>query len=112
LDELGELIDAAEHEPKPGALAGALGVRRSRLARAYRRWRGEGLETALRSRRVAAAAVLIEATDEPLAQIAAGAGFCDQSHMNRCFRQLLGRTPATLRTRRLGFAGGVQSAAA
>ncbi|HVN02328.1 MAG TPA: AraC family transcriptional regulator [Caulobacteraceae bacterium] len=36
--------------------------------------------------------------------MAAAAGFCDQSHMNRAFRQVLGRTPAALRAARLGLA--------
>jgi AraC family transcriptional regulator len=85
-------------------LVAPLGVSRSRLTRTYRRWTGEGLTAALRRRRVAAAAMLIEGTDLSLADIAAAAGFCDQSHMNRGFRLLLGRTPAKLRSHPLGFA--------
>jgi AraC family transcriptional regulator len=104
LDEVGDLIGLGDVDPHPRALARAMGVRPAWLARAYSRARGEGLAAAIRRRHVAAAAVLIESTDQPLAQIAAASGFCDQSHMNRGFRRLLGRTPATLRSAPLGFA--------
>ena len=74
------------------------------LTRAYRGWRGEGLCEALRRRRVEAAAILLESSDKPLAEIAAETGFCDQSHMNRAFKKYLGRTPAIARTAHLGLA--------
>ncbi len=32
-----------------------------------------------------------------LADVAAASGFCDQSHMNRAFRAVLGRTPVQVR---------------
>ena len=34
---------------------------------------------------------------EVFREIAVAAGFCDQSHMNRCFRAVLGRTPLVVR---------------
>ena len=42
----------------------------------------------------------------PAAQVAAAAGFCDQSHMHRAFRGLVGRTPLEVRIERerLGYA--------
>ena len=52
---------------------------------------------------VEAAVILLESTDLHLAEIAADAGFCDQSHMNRAFRRFLGRTPAVARALRLGL---------
>jgi AraC family transcriptional regulator len=106
LAEVGERIGLAEDELQPRALARAMGVPVAWLARAYRRWRGEGLAVALRRHRVAAAAALIEGTNQPLAEIAAATGFCDQSHMNRGFRLLFGRTPASLRSAPLGFGTG------
>jgi AraC-like DNA-binding protein len=104
LGEVSELIDQGDVELDPRGLARTMGVRAGWLARAYRRWRGEGLAVALRRRRVAAAAVLIESSEQPLAQIAAATGFYDQSHMNRGLRLLIGRTPAALRSSPLGFA--------
>ena len=74
------------------------------LARAYRSARGEGLGETLRRGRVERAARLLEDGDLPLAAVAAEAGFCDQSHMNRGFHALLHRTPAQLRRERRGAA--------
>jgi AraC family transcriptional regulator len=104
LEELAPLIESSEGEGSCAELSMALGVRQPWLARTYRRWRGEGLPSALRRRRVAAAAMMIETTDMPLAQIALAAGFCDQSHMNRGFQRVIGRTPAALRAAKLGLA--------
>ena len=101
LDRLSDDDDATD----PEVLADRLGVSRAWLVRAYRHWRGEGLEEARRRRRVEAAARLIETSSCGLAEIAAEAGFCDQSHMNRAFRLLLGRTPAAVRMSQLGLAG-------
>lgn len=67
------------------------------LARVYRAARGEGLHHTLRRRRVEDAVRLIRSSPEGLADIAAHAGFCDQSHMNRAFRAVLGRTPGEVR---------------
>lgn len=67
------------------------------LARAYRAWRGEGLSEALRRRRVERATLRLRESAAPLAEIAAECGFCDQSHMNRAFRAVLGRTPLDVR---------------
>lgn len=36
-------------------------------------------------------------TQKPLAQVAIDAGFCDQSHFNRCFKRLVGVTPGYYR---------------
>jgi AraC family transcriptional regulator len=104
LDDLEALLPA-EGAPRTDRLARRLGVSRPWLARAYRRWRGEGLGEALRRRRVAAAAILLEGADPSLADVAAQAGFCDQSHMNRAFKRLVGRTPAAIRAARLGLSG-------
>lgn len=67
------------------------------LARVYRAARGEGLHHTLRRRRVEDAVRLIRAGAEGLADIALDAGFCDQSHMNRAFQAVLGRTPGAVR---------------
>src|ERR1700719_2637642 len=69
----------------------------------YRRATGDGLmETAARFR-LEHAALLLRETGQPGACIALEAGFCDQSHMNRTFRRLLGRLPSEVRDDRSGF---------
>jgi AraC family transcriptional regulator len=73
------------------------------LGTAYKRATGEGLlETAARFR-VERAARLLRETDEPSACIAVEAGFCDQSHMSRTFRRMLGRLPSAVREDRWEF---------
>jgi AraC family transcriptional regulator len=70
------------------------------LGAAYKRATGEGLlETAARFR-VESAVRLLRETDLSSACIAAEAGFCDQSHMNRTFRRVLGRRPSAVRNDR------------
>jgi AraC-like DNA-binding protein len=79
------------------ALAGSLGLNAAWLARAYRAWRGEGLAETARRRRVERATALLRYGRNGLADIAITAGFCDQSHMNRAFHAVLGRTPLEVR---------------
>jgi AraC-like DNA-binding protein len=67
------------------------------LAEAYRKATGEGLGETVVRRRVEAAANWLRETDLPIAEVAAAAGFCDQSHMVRAFRKWLRRTPAKVR---------------
>jgi AraC family transcriptional regulator len=86
-----------------GDLADEMRRHPSWLGTAYRRATGEGLtETAARFR-LEHAALLLRETDQPGACIALEAGFCDQSHMNRTFRRLLGRLPSEVRDDRSGF---------
>lgn len=73
------------------------------LARSYRRAMGEGLPDMRRRRRVTAAVQHLRNSDEPLADVAAATGFCDQSHMNRNFAEVLGRTPLQVRQERSLF---------
>ena len=87
------------HSPPPTrVLAGELGLSPAWLAESWRQATGEGLPRALRRRRVEAAANLLRTTDASAAEIAAAAGFCDQGHMIRAFRAVLGRTPGTVRS--------------
>jgi AraC family transcriptional regulator len=78
-------------------LARRLGMHPAYVARAYRAATGEGFAEVQRRRRVEAASRLLRFTTQPLAEVAVAAGFCDQSHMNRCFRAVLGRTPRVVR---------------
>jgi len=96
---------AAEPAAPTAELARRFDVSAPWIARAYRRWRGEGLADRARRRRVEAAAVMLE-SEMGLAEIAAEAGFCDQSHMTRAFNRQLGRTPGQVRAAKLGLAAG------
>ena len=89
-----------EEEPGAGALARTLDLHPAYLARAYRAAMGEGVGETRRRRRVEAASALLRNTRLPLAEVALAAGFCDQSHMNRCFAAVLGRTPLQVRRER------------
>lgn len=75
------------------ALARRLDLHPAWLARAYRAARGEGLQQAARRLRVERAAAMLRRGADSLAMVAAEAGFSDQSHMNRAFLAVLGRTP-------------------
>lgn len=78
-------------------MATRLGMNARWLAHAYRSAVGEGLRETLLRRRLEQAAHLLRATDEPIAEIAAATGFCDQSHLNRTLIRTVGRTPARIR---------------
>lgn len=80
-----------------GDQGGGLDLHPAWLARAYRAWRGEGMAETARRRRVERAVGMLRASADGLAAIAIEAGFCDQSHMNRCFNAVLGRSPLEVR---------------
>jgi AraC-like DNA-binding protein len=67
------------------------------LASAYRAATGETPSEAAARFRVERAAHLLRETAEAPAAIALEAGFCDQSHMIRTFRRLIGRLPSAVR---------------
>jgi AraC family transcriptional regulator len=92
------LITTLEEAPRPtSTLARSLARTPAWVARAYRAWRGEGIAETLRRRRVERATLRLREGLSPLADVAAEFGFCDQSHMNRCFQAVLGRTPLEVR---------------
>lgn len=101
-DWLAQVGRRLRDEPAVGAnvLARDLGRHAGWLGTAYAQAVGETLpETAARLR-VERAAQLLRETDEAPAQVAAVAGFCDQSHMIRSFRRVLGRLPSAVRAER------------
>lgn len=67
------------------------------LGTAYQQATGEGFAAAAARYRVERAARLLRETDLAPAHVAAEAGFCDQSHMSRTFRRILGRPPSSVR---------------
>lgn len=82
-----------------GELAEAVGVQPGRLARAFRLHYGLTVGEYGRRLRLAWAAKALAETDAPLAEIATSAGFADQSHFTRVFKQQVGSTPARYRAR-------------
>ena len=84
-------------------LAKTVGRHPSWLGTAYKRATGEGLQETAARFRVERAARLLRETDQAYAAIAADAGFCDQSHMNRTFGRVLGRLPSDVRNDRAAF---------
>lgn len=81
-------------------LANEVGRHPSWLGAAYRLTRGEGIQDTAARIRVERAARLLRETEVSIAGVASDAGFCDQSHMSRTFRRVLGRTPVAVRRER------------
>jgi AraC-like DNA-binding protein len=73
-------------------LANEAGVSRYQLLRGFARDVGLTPHAYIVQRRIALARALIRA-GRPLADAAADAGFCDQSHLTRCFVRQFGVTP-------------------
>jgi AraC family transcriptional regulator len=82
-----------------GELAEAVGVHPTYLARAFRAHYGLSVGEYGRRLRLAWAAAELARGEKPLAEIAASAGFADQSHFTRVFRRHVGTTPARYRER-------------
>jgi AraC family transcriptional regulator len=80
-------------------LARVAGVHRVQFSRAFREHFGSSLSRFVLGRRVDRAWHLIRETDTPLSLIAFEAGFADQSHLSRAFKDSVGITPGTLRDR-------------
>lgn len=93
-----ELLRASVHEAVAlGVLAREVDVHPAHLARAFRARHGVSVGEYGRRLRLAWAAGEIAASDTPLALIAARAGFADQSHFTRLFKEFTGTTPARYR---------------
>jgi AraC family transcriptional regulator len=93
----------ADPSRRIGDLAREVGRSPAWIGPAYRRSSGEGLQEAAARFRIERAARLLRETDEQLPSVALEAGFCDQSHMNRTFRRVLGRSPTAVRRERMAF---------
>ena len=78
-------------------LGNAVGVHPAHVARVFRAHHGVSVGEYARRLRLAWAAAELARTDTPLAVIASHAGFADQSHFTRLFRQHVGITPARYR---------------
>jgi AraC family transcriptional regulator len=99
-------VDAAlriDPSRRVGELAGDVGISRAWIGPGYRHCTGQTIKETAARLRVERAARLLRESDRDLTSIAMDSGFCDQSHMNRLFRRVLGRSPAAVRQERLGF---------
>jgi AraC family transcriptional regulator len=97
-DRARELIDAeAPHSISLAQVAATLGLHPVHMAHAFRRVHGCSVGQYVRRRRLERACRQIATTRAPLAEVAADAGFYDQSHMTREFRRALRTTPARYR---------------
>jgi AraC-like DNA-binding protein len=95
LQRVEDAIEAAGTEtPSVSDLAMLAGVHASHLLRVVRRHHGTTIATYVRRRRIERARVEVAKGDRPLSMIALDAGFSDQSHFTRVFRQAFGETPA------------------
>lgn len=83
--------------PSAFEVAAEVGVHPSHLARTFRAHYGDSLGGYARRLRLEWAAEHLVRTDEPLAVLAAEAGFVDQSHFTRAFKRRFGLTPARYR---------------
>lgn len=93
-----ELLRARLGEPPGlGELADEIGVHPAYLARSFRAHYGLSVGEYGRRLRLASAARELSRGDRSLAEIAAEAGFADQSHFTRVFKAHVGTTPARYR---------------
>jgi len=93
-----EILHASLDETPPLAeIAARVGVHPVHLSRTFRRFHGCTMGAYLRGLRVQRAAEALRSTQRPISAIALEAGFSDQAHFSRVFKQLMGETPARYR---------------
>lgn len=83
-------------------IADEVGVHPGHLARAFRQHFRLPLGNYMRRLRLGWAARRLGESNDPIVKIALEAGFADQSHFTRVFRQYSGTTPAQMRLNRRG----------
>lgn len=91
------LRDDCADPPRIDDLARLAGVHPVAFARTFRRRYGRSPGEYLRECRLERAAALLRDRRRPLMDVAALAGFSDQSHLSRAFRQHFGCTPSDYR---------------
>jgi AraC-like DNA-binding protein len=91
------LADEYADPPSAAELARDAGVSAAHLSRAFRAAHGVTIPRFLRGLRLRRAAALLARTDDAIADIALDAGFYDQSHLTRAFREGQGETPGAYR---------------
>lgn len=84
--------------PTLAALASEVGVHPVHLAHEFRRFYRESVGEYARRLRVERACAEMARSERPLSEIAADAGFYDQSHFSNAFKRHTGLTPAQFRS--------------
>ncbi|AHG89385.1 Helix-turn-helix, AraC domain-containing protein [Gemmatirosa kalamazoonensis] len=94
LHRVEDAIEASVAAPPPvDELAALAGVHPTHLLRTFRRHHGTTVANYVRQRRIERARAAVAKGDRSLSMIALDAGFADQSHFTRVFRQAFGETP-------------------
>ena len=78
-------------------LAAEAGIHPVYLNRAFRKRFGQTIGQYMRKSRMDYCCTKLASTSTPLAEISAGAGFCDQAHFSRFFKRMHGMTPLAYR---------------
>jgi AraC family transcriptional regulator len=78
-------------------IAESVDVHPVHLAVRFRRYYGSTIGDYVRKLRVDFACSRLVETDQSLIEIAMAAGFCDQSHFSRTFKQIIGVSPSEYR---------------
>lgn len=86
-------------EVKLDELAKRSRISKAYLCRAFRRHTGRTVLEYVHQRRVEKAMVLLDSTEQRIAEIAEACGFKDLSHFNRIFRRVAGASPSDFRRR-------------
>ena len=102
-----ERLDRSEGRVSVSALAREVGCSRRYLHARFRTQVGLAPKTLARLVRFHAVRRRIERAPARWADVALDAGYCDQSHLNRDFRELAGTTPSDFLSRLLPGYGGV-----
>jgi len=87
---LGRLISGAD-------LIALAGMSAGHFFRTFKATFGQAPFSYIASRRIARAQQMMLTTSHPLCQIALDCGLCDQSHLTRLFRRIVGTTPGEWR---------------
>jgi AraC-like DNA-binding protein/quercetin dioxygenase-like cupin family protein len=102
LRQADELVRACTLERfELGDIASAIGVHPVTLAREFRRFYGCSVGEAMRRARIELACCELVKPGAKLCDVALSAGFYDQSHFSRKFKQATGITPAQYRAKHL-----------
>jgi AraC family transcriptional regulator len=78
-------------------MADLVGLSNSYFSRAFKQTLGSSPMAYIAVRRLERAKLMMASTGQRLTDIALACGFADQSHLNRCFRRIVGVTPGLWR---------------
>ena len=81
-------------------MADCVALSKSHFSRAFKQSLGSSPMAYVSTRRVERAKLMMSSTRERLSDIALACGFADQSHLNLCFRRIVGISPGVWRHRR------------